>query len=430
MMYTREKNTQILIALLKAYGVKYIIASPGNTNTAFIGSIQNDSYFTIYSAVDERSAAYMACGLAAETGEPVVISCTGATASRNYMPGLTEAFYRKLPIIAITSTQPISRNGHLSAQFIDRSVIPNDVATISVTLPIVKDSDDFWDCEIKVNKALSSLSLNGGGPVHINLPTNFCTPFDVNRLPVVRHIKRIEHNGFFPPLNGKVAVFIGAHKQWTKSETEILDSFCESNDAVVFCDHTSGYRGRFRLLYSLASGQEMHQFLLSRPNILIHIGEVTGDYFNLAISSTTEVWRVNLDGEMRDTFGKLSNVFKMTEIEFFKKYTKETKKVKLKYFPMCSLHLKSLNNNLPNIPFSNIWIASKLSKIIPDNSVIHFGILNSLRSWNFFELPKSVRSDCNVGGFGIDGSLSSLIGASLANSDRLYYMVLGDLSFL
>lgn len=69
----------------------------------FIGSIQNDSWFEIYSSVDERSAAYLACGLAAETGEPVVISCTGATASRNYMPGLTEAYYRKLPVLAITS---------------------------------------------------------------------------------------------------------------------------------------------------------------------------------------------------------------------------------------------------------------------------------------------------------------------------------------
>jgi len=429
MMYTREKNTQILIALLKAYGVRYIIASPGNTNTAFVGSIQNDSYFTVYSAVDERSAAYMACGLSAETGEPVVISCTGATASRNYMPGLTEAYYRKLPVIAITSSQPISRNGHLSAQFIDRSVIPNDVATISVSLPVVKDSDDFWDCEIKINKAFTALSLNGGGPVHINLPTNFSTPFDVNKLPVVRHIKTIERHNSFPPLKGKVAVFIGAHKQWNKNETEILDAFCESNDAVVFCDHTSGYRGKFRLLYSLASGQEVHDFSLSRPDILIHIGEITGDYFNLAISSNTEVWRVNLDGEMRDTFGKLTNVFKMSEDEFFKEYSKEKNTSKMGYFSSCSEHLRSLNNKLPNVPFSNIWVASKLSKLIPDNSVIHFGILNSLRSWNFFELPESVRSDCNVGGFGIDGSLSSLLGASLAHPDRLYYMVLGDLSF-
>lgn len=77
----------------------------------------------MYSSVDERSAAYMACGLAAETNEPVVLTCTGATASRNYLSALTEAFYRKLPILAITATQPEVKIGSYSPQAIDRSRI-------------------------------------------------------------------------------------------------------------------------------------------------------------------------------------------------------------------------------------------------------------------------------------------------------------------
>ena len=61
----------------------------------FVASVQNDDYFELYSCVDERSAAYMACGMAEEAEEPVAICCTGATASRNYLPGLTEAFLQK-----------------------------------------------------------------------------------------------------------------------------------------------------------------------------------------------------------------------------------------------------------------------------------------------------------------------------------------------
>ena len=79
-LYTDEKNVQILIALLKANGIRKIVASPGAKNITFVGSLQNDPFFEMYSVVDERSAAYMACGLAAESGEPVVLSCTGATA--------------------------------------------------------------------------------------------------------------------------------------------------------------------------------------------------------------------------------------------------------------------------------------------------------------------------------------------------------------
>lgn len=428
--YTQEKNAQVILALLKAHGIRRVIASPGNTNVALVGSMQADPYFQVLSSVDERSAAYMACGLAAESGEPVVISCTGATASRNYLPGLTEAYYRKLPILAITSTQAISKVGHHVAQVIDRSSIAKDVAKLSVTLPIVKDSDDFWECEIKVNQAILELSRRGGGPVHINLPTTYDPSFDVQDLPKVRVINRITPNDSFPPLEGRVAVFVGAHKTWGEKEQEALDAFCASNDAVVFCDHTSGYRGKYRVQYALAAGQESVDLSAYRPDILIHIGEITGDYESLKISGS-QVWRVSEDGEVRDTFRKLRYVFEMPEQTFFTHYGRAGQGARAKdsYYKECVSYLESVRSKIVELPFSNIWIASKIAGSIPDDSVVHFGILNSLRAWNFFDLPSSVSAACNTGGFGIDGNLSSLVGASLANPKRLYYCVLGDLAF-
>ena len=126
--YTNEKNLQIIMALLKAHGVRKIITSPGSTNHTLVASMQNDPWFEMYSSVDERSAAYMACGLSAESGEPVVITCTEATASRNYMPGLTEAYYRKLPILAIATTHGHRLAGQLKSQILDHSALPVDVA--------------------------------------------------------------------------------------------------------------------------------------------------------------------------------------------------------------------------------------------------------------------------------------------------------------
>lgn len=147
--YTDERNVQILIALLKAHGIKQVIASPGSANVTFVGSLQQDPWFEMYSCVDERSAAYMACGMAAESGEPVVLSCTGATASRNYFPALTEAFYRKLPILAVTSTQEESKIGHLIPQVIDRHQQPSDIVKCSEHLQTVKDEDDEWNVTLK-----------------------------------------------------------------------------------------------------------------------------------------------------------------------------------------------------------------------------------------------------------------------------------------
>ena len=60
--------------------------------------------------------------------------------------------------------------------------------------------------------------------------------------------------------------------------------------------------------------------------------------------------------------------------------------------------------------------------------MLHLGILNSLRSWNFFPIDSSIRCYSNTGGFGIDGCVSSLLGASLASPNKLFFGVVGDLA--
>lgn len=426
--YSDEKNVQVIISLLKAHGIRKVIASPGTTNMALVASMQSDPYFEMYSSVDERSAAYIACGLAAESGEPVVISCTGATASRNYLPGLTEAFYRKLPVLAITSTQHISRVGQHIAQVIDRSSLPKDVAKLSVLLPVVKDDEDLWECEVKVNQAILELTHNGGGPVHINLTASYSRSYDTKELPKARVINRITQSSKFPELpEGKVGVFVGAHAVMSKAEIEAIDKFCAVNDAVVFCDHTSGYKGKYRVLYSLVAGQEMLDITDHQPELFIHIGEISGDYYSMRMAGK-QVWRVNPDGEIRDTFRKLRYVFEMPEQCFFEYYMKSKNIGSDSYLKFCKEQVKEFNSKVPELPFSNLWLASKMAGRIPEGAVIHFGILNSLRSWNFFELPQSVESAANVGGFGIDGDVSALFGASLADKNKLYFGVIGDLA--
>lgn len=427
--YTNERNVQIVLSLLKEYGIRKVIVSPGTTNITLMASMQQDAFFEMYSAADERSAAYMACGLAAESGEPVVLSCTGATASRNYIPGLTEAYYRKLPIVAITSTQNTDKIGHLMPQVIDRSVAPLDIVNMSIQLPNIKDADDVWNCEIKTNKALLALTHRGGGPVHINLATTYSRDFSVKTLPNARKIGRICIGDSFPEMPaGKIGVFVGSHPVWTKEQTEALDCFCASNDAIVFCDHTSGYKGAYRFLYPLEQMQEQFASDINHVDLCIHIGEISGAG---VVPSANKIWRVSEDGQIRDTFRHLQYVFEMPEQTFFESYTRKstasTEKYLQKSKSVYDAVYKAIDEN--QLPFSNIWIAYKMAPLLPENSVLHLGILNSLRSWNFFEVPQSVNSNSNVGGFGIDGGVSSLIGASLANRAKLYFGVFGDLAF-
>ena len=426
--YTNERNVQIVIALLKAHGIHRVIVSPGTTNMTFVVSIENDPWFHIWSSVDERSASYLACGMAAETGEPVVISCTGATASRNYMPGLTEAYYRKLPVLAITSTRGNYKIGHLIDQQIDRRNIPNDIAIESVTIPMVKDYEDERFCEIEANKAILALKLNGGGPVHINMYTRYSHDFSVREIPHVNTIYRHTiYDKEWPsiPHDGRIVVRIGSHADFTDEQTRAIDEFCATYDAVVCCDHTSGYRGKYEVHGQLVFGQQMWQSSLRNTNLCIHIGEVSGDQFCVYAKHT---WRVSPDGALRDTFGNLRRVFMMHETDFFNHYKKKDCN-HTEYLDSLNKEIDEIKNKIPNLPFSNIWMAQQMHDKLPKGCEIHFGIYHSLRSWNFFKLPMGIQAKCNVGGFGIDGGVSSMIGASLSNSDKLFFGVFGDLAF-
>lgn len=426
--YSNERSVQIVISVLKANGIKKVIASPGTTNVTFVGSLQNDPWFEMYSAADERSAAYMACGLAAESGEPVVITCTGATASRDYMPGMTEAFYRKLPVLAITANQGRDNIGNLVPQNIDRRVLPNDVAKMSVAIPATITTGDEWHNTLLANMAVLELFHHGGGPVHIDLTSTYSGDFSVKELPWTRIIRRYLPYDKFPEIpEGRIAVFIGSHKNFADLETKVIDDFCATYDAVVICDHTSGYKGKYAVNFSIVGSQVYSHSELADIRVLIHLGEVSGDYYGMALNPQ-EVWRVSEDGELKDKFRKLSKVFEMRDIDFFSHFAKEG----LSRAGQLGEHNDAYRNALemlPELPFCNAWIAQKLSKEVPNGCVLHFGILNSLRSWNWFNFKNNIDSYSNVGGFGIDGPLSTTIGASLAHPEKVYFVALGDLAF-
>lgn len=432
--YSTEISVQYLVALLKAHNISRVIASPGTTALSFVASMQCDPFFEMYSCVDERSAAYMAIGLAEETNEPVVITCTGATASRNYLSALTEAYYRKLPILAVTGTQYEGRIGDLHSQLIDRSSIQNDVAVLSVHIPGLVATSSFEEkrhAQVEINRAITALTRHGGGPVHINLQTLYSWDFSIKELPDVKAIKRVSYGTVdqFPQMGeGRIAIWVGSHKTFSKELTEAIDAFCASRDAVVFCDHSSGYYGKYKVNFSLVTVQQTYTSPLTKLDLCIHIGEVSADYGSLSISKN-EVWRVSEDGEIRDQFNKLTYVFEMTEEDFFRYYTIEGNTVRTDFLKDCRDEYEEVFSKMPEMGFTNIWTASMIAPKLPKGSALHLGILNSIRSWNLFNLPEGVTSFANVGGFGIDGCVSSVMGASLANQEKLYFCVVGDLAF-
>lgn len=435
-MYSDDAGILNAIALLKAYDIKNIVVSPGVSNSAMCLSVQRDGWFNVYSVIDERSAGYFAIGLARESRKPVVIMCTEATASRNYLSALTEAYYNKIPIIAITFKKKAYTNS-LQPQHVDRQVLQNDVKDISIAIPEIHNAEDEQECRFLLNMALSKLVNKLAHVVHIDMFSPVNDKFQTKKLPSVDKINYInaEHictsdiaKGLALDLkNKKIAVFIGAHNKFSVNDLSKINSFVDNFDAIVFCDHASNYSGSNRV--SIQNAVKINHFS-DYPDVIIDIGYVPTDYFYQHIcGKNTKVWRLSEVGTFYRRFMTLNKLFHCSEKLFFELLAQISVKVKKQrnYFSK----LKSDINNIANVdlPLCTAFVAKKFAENIPDNCNLHLGIQNSIRNMNFFDLPASINVSCNTGGFGIDGAISTTVGHAEHDKNKLCFLLLGDLAF-
>ncbi len=415
-----------LVAMLKAYEIKHIVSSPGTQNSLFNMIVQQDSDFQCYSVIDERSAAYFATGISHELSVPVVIDCTGASASRNYLSAMTESYYRHIPIIAITFTNIAGNPYELTAQYMNRSVTLADVKSISVELPRINDNKDKVKCLTFLNTVLFE-AVYKNRPVHINCPASFDfsslkdLPSDIWKTEYYTKDYEQQEGSL---KNKDVAVFIGSHRKFISEEENALSNFAESHSCPVFCDHTSNYKGKNKVLSAKAT---TILDLKRKPELIIDIGNVSGDYSCTSLFSKAEIWRVTENNSFACRFGKpVKKTFAANEMDFFTKMTKEDNKSN-DYYSYVSENINNIK--IPDLPLSNPLICQKLAEFIPKGSTLHHSVSNTKRCMSFFDFDNSINIACNVGVCGIDGPVSTMVGQSVADKNKKCFGILGDLAF-
>lgn len=432
-MKSNDVIINIVVELLKKHEIRRIVISPGGTNIAFIKAVQNDPFFSCYSVVDERSAMYFAIGLYLETGEPIATSCTSAQATRNYVPGLTEAFYKHAPILALSMEKHPRFTGQDYMQAPDQASLPVDSVKRSIQLPYISDYNDYLFCVRLCNEGMLELLHEESGPVQICIPWLDFPQDDVQLK--IKDIQRYTHIDAekFILKNKRIMIVIGEHRPFDVETKKSIEKFCGQFDCVVYTNHLSNYIGEYSIQANLEltamSAEEFARSYL--PDIVITIGGQTGDYPLYKILSSNalppiEHWRVCKDGKVADTYDKLTKVFQATESDFFGAFYNDEKIVHEYYKKW--MKLISKRQYPDNLEFSNVYLAYALHDRIPANSIIQFSILNSLRAWSLFPLNETVKCYSNVSAFGIDGGLSTLIGHSVA-TDELCFMIIGDLAF-
>lgn len=423
-MYSDQLNVQILCSLLKAHGIKRLILCPGSRNAPIIESISGDSFFECYSITDERSAGFVALGLILETEQPVAVCCTSGSALLNLHSAVSEAFYRNMPLLVLSADRPQEWIGQMDGQTLPQSHLFGTLSRKSVTLPEVHTSADHWYCNRLVNEALLALQRKDiQGPVHINIPLSEpLFAFNTPALPVERKIEWLSDADDIRELWSKASrklIIVGQ----MDSQREVF-SLIFPTSAVVLADHLSN-----RPQEALESRHYSYCEEL-QPDIVVTIG---GSILSKKLKQDMRKyppkmhWHVSPSGEVADVFMSLTHLIPLSPKDFTAIIANETaRESDLAYRQLWKKNAIDPVASAPKEPESKV--VAEVLKQIPPRSVLHLGNSLSVRLAQHYPLPADVRVHCNRGVSGIDGSLSTAVGAAMA-SDTLHFVLLGDLSF-
>lgn len=447
-MITDKKHIQQLASLLLQKGINDVVISPGSRNAPLINQFSGLKAFRCLNVVDERSAGYVALGIALANRKPVALVCTSGTAVLNYGPAIAEAYYQKISLVVLTADRPKRWIDQADGQTVRQENLFFNHTLKSISLQEAEREEDFIYNNIQINELLNiTLSCNRG-PVHINIPLGEpLYGFSDDELPEFRNIVAGTVNFRMPDDELKKLV-----QQWNTSTRKmviigqlspdgpinsLIQRLADDPGTVVLAEHLTNLTGE-ELIYSTDSAvaaitpESKANF---QPEILLTFGQqIVSKRLKLFVSANqpAEHWHVTVAGEHTDTYNSLSRVISSGAFSFLESFVAGVINTESNYretWKAAGLKARQLQEKyLESAPFCDLTACKTIAGSIPEKSVVHLGNSSAVRLMQLFEPTAGCEYFGNRGTSGIDGSLSTAVGFALS-SERINTVVLGELSF-
>ncbi len=440
-MYVNDPMILELLALLKAHGVHHIVISPGSRHYPIVRSLENDQDFTLYSVVDERSAGFFAIGVSRAINAPTGILTTSGTAAVNLSSAIADAYYQRLPLVAITADRLPQLLDQMEDQMVNQTqLFPGTIRARADLRPVNGDVDHWYNNRV-LNEALLATNVNGTGPVHINVPieAHHNMTFAVPELPAARVISHhtptswgTDWSSVTDRLQGKrVMLLWGQSSPPEKSILDALDFFTAATDSLVVTDHLGNLHQNgvlpkaFRAVRSAKarSGALAPDVVITFGGTLFLIDEIK----TLIRGQEVEHWRVDPDGAIVDPFWQLTDVFQCSPRDFLANAVPPDAPASDHAYLKVAHEIAEAVPS-PSKAFGELSVIGNVVQELPHGSALHIANSAPMRMSHLFEIDESVTVLGNRGVNGIDGSMSATLGYAAA-SGSLTYLVIGDLSF-
>ena len=451
-------------------GVRHAVFSPGSRSTTMAMLFKEHEGFETYMNIDERSASFMALGIAKAHKEPTVLVCTSGSAVAHYLPAVLEAQYSGVPLIVLSADRPHTLLHVGAPQTVDQHKIFGTAVNYYEELAVPQESHYYTYPRQVARKAYMKAMDTKKGPVHINVPLfeplvpelsrnhfeagrssfkmvkpNYRGVFGCDNRNNLTHINNAIDiargndgtNEINDLLERYERILILAGPQIDIDEANRIRSFGEALQAPILADPLSNVRGCdtsnvvISTYDALLAGQALWHEL--KPDCVIQFGQiVVSKRVQQMIASWTDVEYIEVNPTMdsMNPTGK-TTMHMQASIDVF-------------------THLYGKNNNSDT--YLNIWrrldqagkkqlslaidephcfegrTIRELQKQIPEDGQIFVANSMTIRDFDYFWFSGESKAVLygNRGVNGIDGTISTALG--LAANGRPTYLVTGDLS--
>ena len=442
-MYSDTPSVNILTSLLVGHGVTHVVVCPGSRNAALVHNFNECPDLRCVPATDERSAGFIALGLTQQTGRPAAVCVTSGSALLNVLPAAAEATYQHQGIIVISADRPAAWIGQFDGQTMPQPGALGSFVARSVSLPAVTDDESHWHCNRLVNEALIVACRRERPSVHINVPLaeplfSFTTP----ELPEERCITHIYQDD---------ELLFDAFLSRLMSAKRPMVVIGQTDGRLIPDDYLARLMETHVVLYDCVSVEGMPPALTddmidmisehrkrALPDFVVYFGGNTVSkrlrQFLRELPSEAAVAMVTPSGELNDVSRHTRYVIEGDEYEVVKSV------------------FMALFTTTPQPSFYQTWqdlrehaeddldaqcqaysprLAVKLleEQLADSEAPVYYANSTAIRLANRYAAH---HCRCNRGLNGIEGSISTAVGAALAaqeDEDGLVYCVTGDLSF-
>ncbi len=445
-----------------AKGMHEVVACPGSRCAPLTLAFAQHEKINLKTFSDERSAAFVAMGMAQQLQRPVALLCTSGSAAYNFAPAIAEAFFQEIPLIVFTADRPKEWIDQWDGQTIRQQSIYGQHVKKSFNLPEDYSHEDaVWFIHRTINEAINCANESPKGPVHINAPfreplypapgekIGYSTSLKVINTPSPSlALSEAELQEIKKKLSSATRVLILAGQQDFDDETyKAIEKFVKHFNVPLVGDILSNFHGlqntiRHADSFLAACGEDVKKSL--QPELLITFGKsIISKNTKLLLRKykPQEHWHIQSHANAPDTFKALTKIIRSNVASFFKavsaletkdEFTDQKRENFLRVWNAeenrCIRAMKSFKEESE---FTELSIVKEFINALPIRCNLHLANSMSVRYANFVGLEagkKGIHVYANRGASGIDGCTSTAVGHALS-SDVPNFLITGDMAF-